>query len=528
MVQKIKKLQLLFTISLVGLLFNCQHEDVSEANHSHARQNNYNVKKISIDKLFTEERFAKAYNKIPKKKVKAIDLLGRSTIEDQFGFTILDNLVTVVEQEGKIYYTILVRSDGNTDGKLENLVLTSLPNQTEQPYIIKYNALATTQNPEQVSSLGIESVENLIDSQIINEASRCRTQIYETYVCSDKGGPGDCGGGDMTGDCHPVTVLVVSGCGSADPWGTSPGTSIGTSTSTSTGTGTGTSSSSGSSGSSGVSSPIIVTSPVTTSPHSFASQVSFLTLTLELNTSQVTFLQNNRAITGELYFFLQDYGNNTPEGRQFVKNLIDDITTPLVGDFPPNTPILDFPKAIIFDIEKYLECFDLTQPAAFTVYVDQPVSNSKKPNNGTNPGHSFISIKQGGIRRVVGFYPKTNVYPGLDDVDDGVLVDNSSHEFDVSISITITPSNLNHLISYIKDSAIKGYNLNTYNCTDFAMEASSLVGMSLGSAYGTWMGGAGDNPGQLGQNLRSLPLPYVGAVRNTTGGSSLSNMGSCP
>lgn len=63
------------------------------------------------------------------------------------------------------------------------------------------------------------------------------------------------------------------------------------------------------------------------------------------------------------------------------------------------------------------------------------------------------------------------------------------------------------------------------------MESARLAGISLPSAYGKWgfpgVGeGAGDNPGQLGENIRNIPTP-TGAVKTTATGVGLSNTGTC-
>lgn len=93
------------------------------------------------------------------------------------------------------------------------------------------------------------------------------------------------------------------------------------------------------------------------------------------------------------------------------------------------------------------------------------------------------------------------------------------------VSINISSSKLQSVVSYIKNYPTT-YNLNSYNCTDFGMSVSKLAGLSIPSAHGSWPGGSGDNPGQLGQNIRHIPLPAT-ATRITTTGTAASNMGTC-
>lgn len=66
------------------------------------------------------------------------------------------------------------------------------------------------------------------------------------------------------------------------------------------------------------------------------------------------------------------------------------------------------------------------------------------------------------------------------------------------------------------------YNLNTNNCSDFAQQIASLGGLSLPNTNGSWPGGSGTNPGNLGQDVRAMPVP-AGGSKNTTGGKALSN-----
>lgn len=52
------------------------------------------------------------------------------------------------------------------------------------------------------------------------------------------------------------------------------------------------------------------------------------------------------------------------------------------------------------------------------------------------------------------------------------------------------------------------YNLNSYNCTDVALDAGIAAGQSMPPAYGVWaFGGHGNNPGVLGYNIWKLNYP---------------------
>ena len=175
----------------------------------------------------------------------------------------------------------------------------------------------------------------------------------------------------------------------------------------------------------------------------------------------------------------------------------------------------DYP---ISDIIEYLKCFDLTKEASITVYALEPNPGSGDANAGKMVGHTFISLGQGNETRTFGFYPVSdNVYPLLNESSDSVLGDDGvvNEGYSASVTKTITSSQLTEIIDKAKNYN-KTYDLNTYNCTDFAIELGNLGGLNLPDSFGTWLGGGGSNPGALGMHIRGLN-PNSNNV-NTTGG----------
>jgi hypothetical protein len=83
---------------------------------------------------------------------------------------------------------------------------------------------------------------------------------------------------------------------------------------------------------------------------------------------------------------------------------------------------------------------------------------------------------------------------------------------------------LNNVLSDSKGQYGSTYNLNSNNCTDFGLPTIRLAGVKMPSAHGSWGFGSGDNPGQLGQNIRNMPTP-MGGLKNTTGETGVSNTG---
>jgi hypothetical protein len=191
-----------------------------------------------------------------------------------------------------------------------------------------------------------------------------------------------------------------------------------------------------------------------------------------------------------------------------------------------NTPP---PGDIITDVNDYLKCFDLSAGAKLTLFVDQPTPNSRDTWSGwaTDPdvGHTFIGIEQGNFTRFVGFYPTDGVNPYTSPSDPSSLVDDSSHPYDVKIELNLTAAQLTNIINFIKNR-VGTYNLNNYNCTDFGLNVCILAGITLPDTHGSWPGGGGSNPGDLGEDIRQMNSTSAITVTKTSGASS-SNTGIC-
>ena len=186
-------------------------------------------------------------------------------------------------------------------------------------------------------------------------------------------------------------------------------------------------------------------------------------------------------------------------------------------------PTIPSPKYPILSISNYLRCIDPNLPATITIYVDQPISNSASSWSYT-VGHAFIGINQGANNVVFGFYPEDPAKP-LAETDNSILGDDSNHTYDVSISKTVSAAQLSSLLAFVNNRPTT-YNLNEFNCADFAIVICNSVGIEVPDSQGTWPGGGGSNPGALGQDLRELLLTS-GMSRNLGGGISPINIWNC-
>lgn len=167
------------------------------------------------------------------------------------------------------------------------------------------------------------------------------------------------------------------------------------------------------------------------------------------------------------------------------------------GGGPTNDPpiLIDveyFDEHDAIDIEKYIKCFTSIPDAGATcsieIFTDIPVDSD--PNKifdiGTrSPGHTFIQIKKSnGAQSTVqniGFYPKTGFKNVLTNAPiDGKFVDDGTHEYNASLFKSLTPEALASTLIKIQNLAgfIK-YDVDNYNCTDFALDVFNKTGFNL-------------------------------------------------
>ena len=175
----------------------------------------------------------------------------------------------------------------------------------------------------------------------------------------------------------------------------------------------------------------------------------------------------------------------------------------VINSYINNQPVIVGPDIKITDISAFLNCINKTLPGKVSVYCLQPIVNDSASHDGTFVGHTFISISQGSIKKVVGFYPVSNWITPLSPSGPGIYGNDTNQEYNTSISINVNSTQLTNIINYITTNSSSTYNLNTYNCTDFGIRVGNLAGLGLPDGYGTWPGGSGSNPGALGQYIRS-------------------------
>jgi hypothetical protein len=207
-------------------------------------------------------------------------------------------------------------------------------------------------------------------------------------------------------------------------------------------------------------------------------------------------------------------------------------------------------NSVIKNIAQYFQCFTNVGGSDHTytvsVCVDQPDPGTRTPwttsgdgssgsSSGNNPidaGHTFLLLTETygntTITRNVGFYPLGGVSP-LSTTSQGCLNDDETHIYNISGSFTVNGAQFFNILNFVSQGNTPGYlyNLNTNNCTTFVINAVAQAGINLPRTVGTWPDGAGDDPGDLGEDLRENNIS--GMVVNLNGGSGIShpNVGQC-
>jgi hypothetical protein len=220
------------------------------------------------------------------------------------------------------------------------------------------------------------------------------------------------------------------------------------------------------------------------------------------------------------------------------------------GGGTPPSPAANFRiisgESPIANIIDYNKCFtnapgtDHTYQVA--VCVDQPTPRTRDPwgvsglglggsSAGSNPvdvGHTFLVMTEitpfGTICRNVGFFP-TGIVTPLNPSSPGQLNNNQNHGFNISLTINVTNSQFFQVLDYIDQGNNFIYDLNSNNCTTFALSALRDAGIDLPATDGIWPRGGGNDPGDLGEDIRDMSLSPNMSVSTANNGHP--NQGTC-
>lgn len=156
------------------------------------------------------------------------------------------------------------------------------------------------------------------------------------------------------------------------------------------------------------------------------------------------------------------------------------ITITVAYEIEPDDSQARIEKALA----KLLACFGAISNtgATYTVALNSDVPVNQRPSTviqGMSGGHAFLTLtKSNGsnsVTQVFGFYPKYTVKAATLAGVTSAIKDDSEHEINASISLNVSSSNFDDLITYISNHSSDDYNLTGYNCTDFALEAFNTM-----------------------------------------------------
>jgi|GEM_PF-2104675 len=170
--------------------------------------------------------------------------------------------------------------------------------------------------------------------------------------------------------------------------------------------------------------------------------------------------------------------------------------------------------------ESELDQFDVNDDSKYysvQIYVDQPDNGGDRQPIDPNwqklldVGHTFIGFNQiksddTVVKLKFGFYPKENVYPRIKDESPSIIKNDVNHNFEVCREFEVTKAQFASAFNYAKNvfDQKQTYNLNEYNCTDFAIQVCLQAEINIPDTFGSWVVGGGSNPGDLGEDLRSF------------------------
>lgn len=533
MKQKLK-VKLLIILSISSLLFlNCEKDDQIASSSNHINNSKEKIKTIYKEEILKNQNISSMLDKVNKSIEK--NKINRTIYSPEFDFYINTDYATYIESENGNYhsYTFPLFRDVYTSN-IENLIFSLNPDGSYKTVLITYNL--TPEEKEKIINGVSVNLEDKISSIEIDGTS-LESNIFgkEFYA----GGIGDCLGyvvtetsycgcnepshaTNLTGcQCIETTYdREYFGCGGSGGGGTTTGTGT-------TGSGTGTSGGSTYSGGSGGTG----SNPVVSSPTPIDYTKIRVRCFSQNNPETSNWLNQpeNADIKAEVIQYLENSVNQ--DGLQSTESCYPqeevDIINQMINNYVNDIPIVIGPEVPITNIIEYLECFDLNQGATITIFADQPTPNSPTPvNSSIDVGHSFITIKQGMEQMTLGFYPMNHWGTGFLSDTVGQMGNNAGHSFDVSITLNVSAVTLQNIIINAVESATEHYNLNTNNCTDFAIETCNIMGLNVPDCYSNWGLGGGSNPGKFGQHLRTMSLPS-GATRNTSGGTAPANHKGC-
>jgi hypothetical protein len=193
------------------------------------------------------------------------------------------------------------------------------------------------------------------------------------------------------------------------------------------------------------------------------------------NTSSYSFIWDNSDGSQDVYTYYVttcvsyvDTLYNDFDGGDGGYNYPPDPTQDKLLTMPPP------PEVPIADMQKFLSCFNINQPANLSVFAQTMFG-------GNGVGHSFISITQGNNTMTFGFYPKYS-FPQSGS-GPGIFGDNGGHAYSYGWNAgQISATQLQQIIAQTLAFSQSNYGLTNNNCSDFVNYVLQIEGLNINAS----------------------------------------------
>lgn len=145
----------------------------------------------------------------------------------------------------------------------------------------------------------------------------------------------------------------------------------------------------------------------------------------------------------------------------------------------------EFLTAAAINLTQLFNCFINIQNlgASYTLKLCSDIPVNNKPDwlidENYNSGHTFLTLTKtngsNSVSQSFGFYPQHHKISISNLPGPSEMRDNGLHEYDASIEITLSQSNFTWLIGAAQALAGTAYDLNNFNCTDYALQLFNAV-----------------------------------------------------
>lgn len=144
---------------------------------------------------------------------------------------------------------------------------------------------------------------------------------------------------------------------------------------------------------------------------------------------------------------------------------------------------------VSFNLAERLRVFEpLSSRASYSITICADIPDNNNPDRvhvGKRPGHVFVILQKtdsgvGGscATLVFGFYPFQEQSSLLRGNVTGKISDNSTREYNASLSKALSAQEFQHLLHQSQQLATRKYNLRTFNCYDYVIAVFNSISVN--------------------------------------------------